>query len=843
MKLYGMRLGKIYIAMVFILSLVLAGPDIHCYGKSKKKAGVESAISPMPTDYEKLFEGKKCVSEKGLLTLHDVEGSLLVEIPLSLMDRDFLIGSTISGITDNRLVSVGEKPRPPMLVTFLTEGKKLNMCRRRFDLVAEGDEFSESLRRNTLLGIISQYDIKAYNPDSTAVVVDMTELFLGNVKDLSPLQEQNPAASVTVSPVFKRELSLLEDIKAFDDNVSIRSRLSYSVTMKDNSRRLVMLDNAPVTVEVTRSIMLLPDEKAFPRYADPRIGVFFTRKSRFGGPQQGVGTEYYAQRWRLQPSDTAAYFAGNKVEPVKPIVFYVDNAFPDSWKPYVKKGVEVWNKAFERIGFKDAVQARYFPEGDPEFDPDNIKYSCVRYSPSEVANSMGPSWTDPRTGEIINASVYIYHNVVKLLSSWIFVQTAQADESVRTVTIPEEILGEGIAYVVSHEVGHCLGLMHNMAGSSAVPVDSLRSPTFTQRYGTTYSIMDYARYNYVAQPGDKDRGVRLSPPEMGEYDYYAIEWLYRPVRGAETPEDELPVLRKFISDRSGDPVFRYGKQQVAARVDPSSFEEDLGDDPVQSARYGIENLKYIASGIDSWVASEDPDFSFRTGIRKEMVSQYQRYVTRALYNIGGVYLNERYEGDLRPSYSVVPASEQRKTVGFLLSEVDNLGWLDQMSIDGGWPLSSPVAETMGVALFKTVIQRCGSLWYSAPLMRGDSYGQEEFMKDIADFVWKPTLAREPLSDVRKEVQNQFISYLLTNSEVAQAGVPQAMPSQKRLVDEEVMGFGQFAGMQGAIPATRHICYHYLIESLSVLRAASKSGDAGTRAHYAFLIKKIEKALE
>ncbi|MGN1233567.1 MAG: zinc-dependent metalloprotease [Candidatus Cryptobacteroides sp.] len=837
-----MRLSRTCIVMALLQSVILAGAEGLCLGQSKMETGTE--VSQALTEYEKLFSGKKCTTEKGLVTLHNVDGSLLVEIPLSLMGRDFLIGSTVSGITDNRIVSVGEKPRAPMQVTFLTEGKKLNLCKRRFDLVAEGEDFAESLRRNTLLGIVSQYDIKAYNPDSSAVVVDLTELFLGDFKELSPIPDQVPGSSLAITPNFKRGLSLLEGIKAFDDNVSIRSRLSYFVTMKDNSRRVSVLDNTPVSVEVTRSIMLLPDEKARPRYADPRIGVFFTKKSRFGGPQQGVGSEYYAQRWRLEPSDTAAYFAGDTVSPVKPVVFYIDNAFPDFWKPYVKKGVEAWNRAFERIGFKDAVQARYFPEDDPEFDPDNIKYSCVRYSPSEVANSMGPSWTDPRTGEILNASVYIYHNVIKLISSWLFVQTAQADESVRTVNIPEEILGEGIAYVVSHEVGHCLGLMHNMAGSSAIPVDSLRSPSFTQRYGTTYSIMDYARFNYVAGPGDKARGVRMMPPVIGEYDHYAIEWLYRPVRGASTPEDEAPVLRRFISGHSGNPVYRYGKQQAIAKIDPSSFEEDLGDDPVLSARYGIDNLKYIAANIDSWVAGEDPDYSFRMEMRKEMVSQYQRYVTRALYNIGGIYLNERFEGDRRPSYAIVPAEEQRNTVKFLLSEIDSLDWLDRMPAEGGWPLSSPLSVTMGTALFKTVVQRCGSLWYSAPLMAGDSYGQEEFMQDVADYVWSPTRQRQSLSDVRMEVQSQFIDYLLANSAVSPSGLPQVMPPQKRFVsEEEIQGFGQFAGMQGAVPATRHICFSHLKAALSVLKSSAKSGDDGTRAHYALMINKIEKALK
>ena len=225
--------------------------------------------------------------------------------------------------------------------------------------------------------------------------------------------------------------------------------------------------------------------------------------------------------------------------------FYIDNTFPEKWKPYLREGVTQWNELFEQIGFKDVVAAKDFPTDDPEFDPDNIKYSCVRYAPSSIENAMGPSWVDPRSGEILNASVYLYHNVIKLISNWLFVQTAQADKDVRTVNIPDEMVGDALRYVLSHEIGHCLGFMHNMGASSTFPVDSLRSPEFTQKYGTTPSIMDYARFNYVAQPGDKERGVKLTPPRFGEYDKYLIKWTYTPVFNVNSAEEEAIITGKM----------------------------------------------------------------------------------------------------------------------------------------------------------------------------------------------------------------------------------------------------------------------------------------------------------
>ena len=263
---------------------------------------------------------------------------------------------------------------------------------------------------------------------------------------------------VNITGKFKSEGSVIDQIKSFEDNVTVKSYLSYSVTA-DLLGLMVIKKDEPMTVKVTRTILLLPEEAMRPRLADSRIGIFLTDMSRINGKKDKIEDFSVINRWNIQPKDLEAWKRGELVEPVKPIVFYLDDAFPALWREPIRRGVLRWNKAFEKIGFKNVMHIEDFPKDDPEFDPDNIKYSCIRYAPIAIANAMGPSWVDPRSGEILNASVYVYHDVMKLLNNWLFVQTAQADERVRAVTIPEEVIGDGLRYVVAHEVGHCLGYM------------------------------------------------------------------------------------------------------------------------------------------------------------------------------------------------------------------------------------------------------------------------------------------------------------------------------------------------------------------------------------------------
>lgn len=875
-----------FVCTAALVGLILPLSATDALAKKPKKKGAKteaSAPKAKPeTEYDKLFKDKKCETVRGMMTLHDVEGKLYVELPLSLLGRDMLIGSTVSKITDNRFASAGEKPHEPVQFTFEKAGKKITLCRSNFDMLTDDDRMRQSIRANAMQSVLAAFDIKAYAPDSTAVVVDMTDFFLGDREELSPFPTASPASAVQITKQFKRDLSRLETVKAFSDNVSVRSSLSYTVSMSNRQRRIIYMTDRPFTAEMTRSIILLPEKPMRPRLADPRIGIFYQGKSKFGDGGRWAKAVYYTRRWRIEPSDSAAWLRGEQVEPVRPIVFYIDDAFPENWRPYIRQGVEVWQKAFERIGFKNAIVARDFPKDDPEFDPDNIRYNCIRYSPSWTANAMGPSWADPRTGEILNASVSVYHNLVKLVHSWRFIQTAPADPEVRKVRLQDSIMGDCIRYVLSHEVGHCLSLMHNMAGSSGIPVDSLRSPSFTARYGTTYSIMDYARNNFVAQPGDKERGVRLTPPELGEYDYYAIDWLYRPIPEAATPEEEAPVLNRWISDRSGDPVYRYGKQQFLARVDPSAFEEDLGDDPVKAADYGVKNLRYLLSHLNEWTAGDDPDFEFRHTVYNETLMQYQRYLTRVLCNIGGIYLNERYEKDARASYEPVPGDEQRRSTAFVLRQVKDLDWLDDPEVRRILPLGPQFAPQLSQSLFKSLLQRCGMLWHSAPLMGRDAYSQRDFLNELFDAVWEPTRRGRSLTPVERDMQQLYIAYLMTNSSVM-AAVEQPVPYRNGLTScvfplpesvsersrqdfgtlpESVLGmftnregglreslsgehagFAFFAGIQGQTPVSKHICFGLLDRSLKMLKSRVATGSEETRRHYELLIHKIEQELK
>ena len=402
------------------------------------------------------------------------------------------------------------------------------------------------------------------------------------------------AGPYRVDADLKPEWIKVTSLKSFANNACISMERNYVTNMTGNSGG-VAISNHPVSIGVQFTLALLPEDKMTPRLSDTRLGYFLTPKSIVNDSL--IDHASFINRWRVEPKDPAAYFAGQLSEPVKPIVFYIDNAFPEKWKPAMRNAVLRWNKAFERIGFKNVMQAVDFPTNDPNFDPDNFQYSCIRYLPTATENAMGPSWVDPRTGEIITATVLVYNDVVNVINSWRFIQTSQLDPAARTLDMPDSILLPTLEYIVTHEVGHTLGLMHNMAASAAIPTDSLRSASFTQKYGTTASIMDYARFNYVAQPTDK--GVSLTPPELGVYDKYAIEWGYRVFPNSKSFRDDVKPLMALVESHANDPMYRYVLQQSRYRYDPTAIEEDLGDDAVKSSTYGLKNLEYILSILTS----------------------------------------------------------------------------------------------------------------------------------------------------------------------------------------------------------------------------------------------------
>ena len=541
--------------------------------------------------------------------------------------------------------------------------------------------------------------------------------------------------------------------------------------------------------------------------------------------------------------------------------------------------------------------AKDFPLDDPEFDPDNIKYSCIRYSPSQVENAMGPSWTDPRTGEILNASVYLYHNLIQLVHDWRFLQTSPADPDVRKVIFDEDVLGDCIRYVVSHEVGHCLALMHNMSGSASIPTDSLRSPSFTQKYGTTYSIMDYARNNYIAQPGDKERGVRLTPPRLGLYDYFTIQWLYTPLLDAKSSKDEVPTLSRWISERSGNPIYRYGKQQLSTKLDPSSVEEDLGDDAVKSATYGVKNLKYVLANMGEWVKQDDPDYRFQQNMYNEIIYQYVRYVNHVMFNIGGIYLNERYDGDELPSYSVVPKEKQKRAVDFLLGQIRDLEWLNAPDLQQKLPLMSNISTQLEESIFGALLARRWLVALSAAKDDSkDTYTTREFLMHLQDFAFAATRQGKTLTTQDKKMQMEMIKQILLVTDLGKKGmsgkplsltdnckmveVPEQVKLMSRerygILSQEVLGgFSNAETMQPCAEAPEtdvaqqplnmaekqwfgygvnvntnlviepldHVYFDMLKRIQTLLKSKVNTGSEDTRQHYRLLLYKIEQALK
>ena len=833
------------------------------------------------TSYEKIIDGAQKV-EKGLINIYlDEKEKLYFEVPFDLLRKDMLLASTISEISESQLGTVGAKPVSPMRVQFTRVDSVLLLRKMQKNAIVEdgNPNIADAIEKNSIGPIIKKFDIKAYNEDTTTAFIDITNYFKTDVEELSPFglgMMINPRYSFDKK--FKRNHSFVDGFKSFDDNLTIKSHLSYDYTLKNSQGRTVVSED-PVTVVMTRTLLLLPDDPIRPRIADPRVGIFTTGKRKYSASADRSEGVHFARRFDLDPKDKEAYQNGELTEPEEPIVFYVDSDFPASWKPTIRKGIEDWNDTFEEIGFKNAVVARDYPENDPEFDPDNLKYNVVRYSPVPVQNAMGPSWIDPRSGEILNASVYVYHDIVRLINNWRFVQTAPADPSVRSPKLPESIKKEGLRYVIRHEIGHTLGFAHNMAGSSSIPVESLRSPSFTKKHGTTYSIMDYARYNYVAQPGDEERGVKLSPPEFGIYDYYLVDWAYSYFPEELTKEEVREELRAMVDAKADDPRFRYGRQQGLA-LDPSSLTEDLGDDAVKASRYGIKNLQFIMDNLNEWVAGEDKDYTYRQAIWNGVITQFVRYVNHLYANVGGIYLNQTYAGDPRPNYKSVPRDMQERALEFLIQEIKQLEWLEDEDVLKNLPLTGTPSQLLLEEITKVILRAPEKVHLSAiKSHEKNPYTPEAVMEDIYSSIWGKTKANETLNKTDKYMQKAFVESVLSKSkllggsngnqqaiafsdEYSHIDLPQFIKEQRidlyggglysryiAPVEYEANGetsatFGGTSIHFNMRPSLEDLNYAYLMKTKKLLEESiADAPDMETEVHYELLLHKIEKNIQ
>ncbi len=836
----------------------------------KEKAKKDSVAKLTP--FDKLL-GKYDKVSKGFINIYSVKTKVYLEVPNSQLDVDMLLASTISDISDNYEGIVGSKQEPLPIQFSLVDStlllKKMNIS---YLADAPDNNIAQALKLNNMGAIVKAFKVEAFANDGKSVVIDVTDFFNSDMKELSPFGIFSVYASMGYksTPSFKKDRSYIASFKSFDDNLIIKSQLSYENNYSNGTRTFAR--EIPVTATVTRTIIRLSDIPVRPRIADPRVGIFNSKRVLMSEYLNRTEEVYFAHRFFLEPKDKVAYNAGKLTEPVKPIIFYIDNTFPESWKPVIKQAVEDWQETFEKAGFKNAVIAKPFPLNDSTFDPDNIKFNCIRYAPVPVANAMGPSWVDPRSGEIINASVYVFHDIVKLLNNWMFIQTSPADTSIRNPILPEHKKLEGLQYVIRHELGHCLGLRHNMGASNAIPVDSLRSPSFTQTYGTTYSIMDYARFNYVAQPGDKERGVVLSPPKFGVYDYYAIDWNYKYFDNESVSADkEKEILAAMVKDKSGDVRYRFGNEFLTS-FDPRTQTEDLGDDAIKASAYGIKNLKYVLANVNDWVKNNDKDYSYRETILAQARGQYIRYLNHVLANVGGIEVNEKYEGDNVMHYKVVSKKKQQEALQFILTQLENNNWLEPESLLKNITITGTPLVALRNNMVSTLLQLPARVQLGA--VRTDEknpYTPTEVLDDLYEAFWKPTKQRKKLTAAQMQMQKAFVAAVTKETKLSNVSagsgdalaVNSTLPIVQFNQDLEtipacaigvhtrvggnnipVSGFGYMNVQFNMMPALEPFYYGLLKKVQSLLKTvATSTGDKETAQHYQLLLHQVNKILK
>jgi hypothetical protein len=754
------------IKLLFVASAFLAFSCSTAKKASKSKKNATVMAKPPakkpgkndPKPYNKVIT-KDAKSDIGLFTVHTIDDKYYYEIPDSLFDREMLMVTRISKTAAG--LGFGGGKQNTQVLRWEKKGKKIMLRVVSYNVVAADSlPVNEAVTNSNFEPVLYTFPIKAYSKDSTSTVIDASPLFQKDVKSLGLPQYRRRPYKITR---LESDKSFIENIKSYPRNIEARHVKTYAAGAPPSNG-----STGSVSIEINNSMILLPDNLMKRRYFDERVGWFARSQTDYGQEDQKSKSLTFLDRWRLEvkDEDLEKFKRGELVVPKKQIVYYIDRATPVKWRTYIKQGIEDWQVAFEAAGFKDAIIAKDAPtiEEDPEWSPEDVRYSVVRYLASPIPNANGPHVSDPRTGEILESDINWYHNVMSLLRGWFFVQTAAINPDAQSPQFKDEVMGRLIRFVSSHEVGHTLGLPHNMGSSVAYPVEKLRDAEFTKKYGTAPSIMDYARFNYVAQPGDE--GVALMP-DIGVYDKYSIAWGYRPILD-KTAEEEKPVLNKWIMEHAGDPMYRFGHQQAGDVVDPSSQTEDLGDNAMLASDYGIKNLKRIVPNLIEWTTAAGEDYDDLQEMYGHVLSQFNRYMGHVSNNIGGVYEHYKAANQEGAVYTAVPKGHQKEAMAFIQEHLFSTPqWLIDKTIFDRIEFTGSVERVR--ALQSRSLNNILSLGKMQRLIEAHTYDDKayslpEMMKDIRTGVWSELRNGKKIDTYRRNLQRAHIdrlAYLMT----------------------------------------------------------------------------------
>lgn len=799
-----------------------------------------------PKAYKEVITAK-AISKTGLFTVHKVEDKYYFEIADSILGREILSVVRFAKVPAG--AGYGGEIANQQSITF-ERGPNNNVFLRTVTLVnqaQENQDIYKAVTNSNLNAIASAFPIAAFGKDSSGVVIDVTEFFRGDNQ------------AVSINPNIKRRYSLtaLAQDRSYIGKISTYPINTEIVTVKTFQSSPSLAPSIPglppaagiaaardagaVTMEINTSLLLLPKVPMQRRIADKRVGYFTDDFVRYSDSQQKVEEVSFAVRWRLEPKDGEweKWRRGELVEPKKQIVYYIDPATPKQWRSHLIAGINDWQAAFEKAGFKNAIVGKEWPENDTTMSMEDARFSVVRYFASDIANAYGPNVHDPRSGEILESHIGWYHNVMKLVHDWYMLQAGPNDPGARSMKYDDQLMGDLIRFVSSHEVGHTLGLRHNMGSSSQTPVEKLRDKQWVEANGHTASIMDYARFNYVAQPEDNISRKGLYP-RIGDYDKWAMKWGYGYIPGNTEEETKLNSNKMVTAALKENPRHWFGTYESGNRVDPRSQSEDLSDNSVKASEYGVMNLKRVMKGLPEWTKEEGDQYENLATMYGQTLGQFNRYIGHVSTNIGGVYETFKTVEQNEAVYEIVPKTRQKEAVGFINKNVfETPTWLVDRAMWNKFnnPISSDPIMNLQERTLNSIVStdRLGRLQLSAERFGLDkAYTAMELLNDVQGTVFNELSSKKAIDTYKRMLQRAYVDRLtsIINPTSPAGGIT------------ITFGGAGSAGIDAKKSDVTAIVRAQLIGLRSQLNsAAATTADKMSKIHLADLAERIKVALD